>query len=242
MRMNKDDSRRGDVTLHATSGHVVVPSREDVLLGRGVKHQHHPGNVRYNGRNRGGIDSAGFGVLHPNHTIALISPTFVLMCTELVRENRDRYFETTDLGDKRSIVVGIVNAILENNGRFLKHGDNDWEVIPRDKALVKTAQAIQYSKRKKNDCTSAVLTMMESKAEQHLRHLSAMQDQMDSDKATEASSQKILEFYSQWMERSNELFWQCVGPDARRLFPEDMAAVVPLSRNTDASVATVSSK
>jgi hypothetical protein len=162
-----------------------------------------------------------------------------MQCIELVRENRDRYFETTDLVDKRAIVVDIVNAILENNGRFLKHGDNDWEVIPRDKALVKTAQAIQYSVRKKNDSLSDVRTMMESKAEQHLRHLSAIQEQMDSDEATEESSQKILEFYSRWMERSNELFWQCVGPDARRLFPDDMAAVVPLSQNTDASVTTV---
>jgi hypothetical protein len=162
-----------------------------------------------------------------------------MQCIELVRENRDRYFETTDLVDKRAIVVDIVNAILENNGRFLKHGDNDWEVIPRDKALVKTAQAIQYSVRKKNDSLSDVRTMMESKAEQHLRHLSAIQEQMDSDEATEESSQKILEFYSRWMERSNELFWQCVGPDARRLFPKDMAAVVPLSQNTDASVTTV---
>jgi hypothetical protein len=44
----------GDDALHATSGHstVAVPSREDVLLGRGVKYQHHPGNVRYNGRYR----------------------------------------------------------------------------------------------------------------------------------------------------------------------------------------------
>jgi hypothetical protein len=79
---------------------------------------------------------------------------------------------------------------------------------------------------------------MESKAEKHLRFLSVMQEQLDSDEATEASSQKILEFYSEWMERSNELFWQCVGPDARRLFPEDMAAVVPLSRSADASVVT----
>jgi hypothetical protein len=28
---NKDVSKQGD--LHATNGHVVVPSREDVLLG-----------------------------------------------------------------------------------------------------------------------------------------------------------------------------------------------------------------
>jgi hypothetical protein len=53
-RSNQDDSMGGDDALHATSGHstVAVPSREDVLLGRGVKYQHHPGNVRYNGRYR----------------------------------------------------------------------------------------------------------------------------------------------------------------------------------------------
>jgi hypothetical protein len=189
-----------------------------------------------------GIDvvaAAGFGTLL-NHVLTLVSAELVLICTELVRENRDRYFEAADLVDKRAIVVDIVSSILDK-GRFLKHGNNDWEIIPRDKALVKTAQAIQYSMRKKNDCLSDVRTMMESKAEQHLRHLSAMQEQLGSDEATEASSQKILEFYSRWMERSNELFWQCVGPDARRLFPEDMAAVVPLSRTTDtASVTTVS--
>jgi hypothetical protein len=191
-----------------------------------------------------GIDvvaAAGFGVRRASpHVLTLISTTLVFFCIELVRENRDRYFETADLVDKRAIVLGIVSSILDK-GRFLKHGDQDWEIIPTDKALVKTAQAIQYSVRKKNDCLSDVRTMMESKAEQHLRHLSAVQEQLDSDQATEASSQKILEFYSRWMERSNELFWQCVGPDARQLFPEHMAAVVPLSRSTDtASVTTVS--
>jgi hypothetical protein len=137
-------------------------------------------------------------------------------------------------------VVDIVTSILANKGRFLKHGDNDWEVIPTDKALVKTAQAIQYSMRKKNNCISDVRTMMESKAEQHLQYLSVMHEQLGSDEATDASSQAILEFYSRWMEQSNELFWQCVGPAARRLFPDDMAAVVPLSQSTDASVTTVS--
>jgi hypothetical protein len=116
-----------------------------------------------------GIDvvaAAGFGTLL-NHVLTLVSAELVLICTELVRENRDRYFEAADLVDKRAIVVDIVSSILDK-GRFLKHGNNDWEIIPRDKALVKTAQAIQYSMRKKNDCLSDVRTMMESKAEQHL--------------------------------------------------------------------------
>jgi hypothetical protein len=186
-----------------------------------------------------GIDVAEGSVRFSlNHALILISTTLVFFCIELVRENRDRYFETADLAEKRAIVVDIVKVIFDSKGRFLKHGDNDWEVIPRDKALIKTAQAIQYSVRKKNDCLSGVRTLMESKAEQHLRHLSVLQEQLDSDQATGASSQKILEMYSEWMERSKELFWQCVGPDARRLFPENMAAVVPLSRNTDASVVT----
>jgi hypothetical protein len=137
-------------------------------------------------------------------------------------------------------VLGIASSILENKGRFLKPGDSDWEVIPTDKALVKTAQAIQYSMRKKNNCISDVRTMMESKAEKHLQYLSVIKEQLGAGDSTDASSQSILEFYSRWMEQSNELFWQCVGPAARRLFPDDMAAVVPLSQSTDASVSTVS--
>jgi hypothetical protein len=48
--VSDDDGSSGSDTAMYGGEVEIVPEDADVLLGRGTKHQHHPGNMRYNGK------------------------------------------------------------------------------------------------------------------------------------------------------------------------------------------------
>jgi hypothetical protein len=48
--VSDDDGSSGSDTAMYGGEVEIVPQDADVLLGRGTKHQHHPGNMRYNGK------------------------------------------------------------------------------------------------------------------------------------------------------------------------------------------------
>jgi hypothetical protein len=48
--VSDDDGSSGSETPMCDGGVDIVPQDADVLLGRGTKHQLHPGNIRYNGK------------------------------------------------------------------------------------------------------------------------------------------------------------------------------------------------
>jgi hypothetical protein len=72
--------------------------------------------------------------------------------TELVNQYRDEYFATINPLEKKALLHEIVSRILER-GRFLKSNNNasgggGWDEVDQDRAILKTAHAIQYQRRK----------------------------------------------------------------------------------------------
>jgi hypothetical protein len=67
---------------------------------------------------------------------------------ELVNHYRDEYFATINPLQKKALLQEIVRQILER-GRFLKSNPNGgWDQVDQDRAILKTAHAIQYQRRK----------------------------------------------------------------------------------------------
>jgi hypothetical protein len=154
--------------------------------------------------------------------------------------NRDRYHDAAELSKTKGILKEIVAGIPNGGGRFLQHDGNHWVAIPLEKALIKTAQALQYRLRaERNIGTDAVPTM--HPLQRHPPDPVATRDSLGVDDPPDVRAQKTLELYSQWMVRANEMFWQRVaGPEARALFPEDMIATVPISSKSETSFPTSS--
>jgi hypothetical protein len=71
-------------------------------------------------------------------------------CPELVNQYRDEYFATINPLQKKALLHDIVHRILERGGRFLKGNENGngWDEVDTDRAVLKTAHAIQYQRRK----------------------------------------------------------------------------------------------
>jgi hypothetical protein len=202
---------------------IVVPSNNDVLLGRGVKYHDHPGNARFNGRFLHDPWSCGSLKVYANVFHAY---------TELVEKNRDCYNAAKEASKKRAILKGIVSIILEK-GRFLKNHMGFWTTITAEQALLKTAHAIQYQMRKER---IGVMGQQTLKSQGNNDSPTILQRSTVDDLATE-NSQKTLELYCQWMVRANEQFWARLGPDARNRLPRDMIAAVPLNPKSGACVA-----
>jgi hypothetical protein len=144
-----DDGFSGNETAITMCGDDVeiVPQDADVLLGRGTKHQLHPGNLRYNGKV---ILSEAVRL----NVVYSVSHTFTValhQTTALLDLNRDRYIRTTSTFDKRVIIDEIVSDIVSNHGRFLKRVGNNkqWIAVSEATTRLKTAHAIQYRMRKK---------------------------------------------------------------------------------------------
>jgi hypothetical protein len=125
----------------------IVPSDDDVLLGRGSKHHLHPGNQRYHG-------TSATTAFDPTWITLSLTHVFCLVPLAFLELNRDRYMDTTSPIDKKAIIKEIVDHIVLKNGRFLKrvvYKDNtkQWIALSAVKVHLKTAHAIQYRMRKK---------------------------------------------------------------------------------------------
>jgi hypothetical protein len=133
---------------------IVQPRPADVLLGRGTKHQRHPGNIRYTGTNIKLHRCARPRQLRQSvshHILSVLEPYI-----DLIRSHRDAYFDSEDTLEKKLIVCRIVDVIFERGGRFLKRVHaNTWIVVPKDVARTKAAHAIQYRQRKSLQCLSS---------------------------------------------------------------------------------------
>jgi hypothetical protein len=141
--VSDDDGSSGSDTAMYGDDVEIVPQDADVLLGRGTKHQLHPGNLRYNGKVILKCDAAKRGILCLTHNHRCLAALLDL--------NRDRYIRTTSTFDKRVIIDEIVGDIVSNHGRFLKRVGNNkqWVAVSEATTRLKTAHAIQYRMRKK---------------------------------------------------------------------------------------------
>jgi hypothetical protein len=154
-----DSENRTDEMLHHSSNSfmyanndiaaneeaIVQPRPEDVLLGRGTKHQRHPGNNRYTGTNAQTVN------VPLRDQCVTLSHVVSMFNVELIRSHRDAYFDSEDSLEKKLMVCRIVDAIVERGGRFLKRVHaNTWIVVPKDVARTKAAHAIQYRQRRKS--------------------------------------------------------------------------------------------
>jgi hypothetical protein len=128
---------------------IDEPREQDVLMGRGMKFQYHPGNILYNGTNIAHKSTAlcPWYVLHVSSLAA--QPLFYYSLADLVNNKRDRYFTTKMPMEKKSIIEEIVDRILQQ-GRFLQRdaARSCWVPISKERALTKVAHAIQYQQRK----------------------------------------------------------------------------------------------
>jgi hypothetical protein len=95
------------------------------------------------------------GVL--NSFFVLVASVATHHHTELVNQYRDEYFATINPLEKKALLHEIVSRILER-GRFLKSSNNNasgggggWDEVDQDRAILKTAHAIQYQRRKSVD-------------------------------------------------------------------------------------------
>jgi hypothetical protein len=144
-----DDGSSGSETAMCNGGVEIVPQDADVLLGRGTKHQLHPGNMRYNGK----ASRVVLSVALRRNVVCCVSHDHVALhqTTALLDQNRDRYMATTSTFDKRVIIDEIVDDIVSNHGRFLKGDGNNkqWVAVSEATARLKTAHAIQYRMRRK---------------------------------------------------------------------------------------------
>jgi hypothetical protein len=207
----------------------VVPSSDDVLLGRGRKYRGHPGNARYKGRFPIPFRRRRSRVVH------LRAPRLSTHA-ELVEKNRDRYNATLEAGKKKLILEGIVSSILEK-GRFLRWHTSHWTAITSEQALLKTAHAIHYQMRKEKISMEGLGTLHSHCGNDDSPALSPVPQQRPGpDDLAVAHSEKILELHCQWMVQANELFWSRVGPDARKCLPEALMAAVPLNPVGETSV------
>jgi hypothetical protein len=176
----------------------------------------------------------------------------------LLKSNMDRYNGTRDVGGKKDILKAIMANVAEHKGRFLKceKDGKQWTEISAEKALLKTAHAIQYLMRKEKD----ELEKKEAQrgAPQFQPPKPTTQNPIPilpaiplpiatpnpsvtpirPEDLVARNSQQTLELYSQWMLRANELFWEHVGPEVRQWFPHDMIAAVPLNPSSDSTVVT----
>jgi hypothetical protein len=130
----------------------IVPSDNDVLLGRGTKHHLHPGNQRYNGTNATECD--GHTRITYRYACVLSHTRFASLPLAFLELNRDRYMDATNPIDKKAIIIEIVDHIVMKNGRFLKRlvckdKTKQWVALSSAKVHLKTAHAIQYRMRKK---------------------------------------------------------------------------------------------
>jgi hypothetical protein len=152
----------------------------------------------------------------------------------LVLKHRDRYHDTASFGDKRDILKEIV-AGIPNNGRFLKLIGDHWVVLSAEKALAKTAQALQYRARIERNIDADTAPAIHP-LQNHPMDPILTEEALGVGDPPDVRAQKTLELYSQWMVRANEVFWQQVaGPEARALFPQDMLAAVPFNARSETS-------
>jgi hypothetical protein len=152
----------------------------------------------------------------------------------LVLKHQDRYHDTASFCDKRDILKEIV-AGIPNNGRFLKLIGDLWVVLSAEKALTKTAQALQYRARFERNidvCTAPAIHPLQN----HPLDSILTEEALGIGDPPDVRAQKTLELYSQWMVRANEVFWQQVaGPEALALFPQEMLAAVPFDARSETS-------
>jgi hypothetical protein len=159
---------------------------------------------------------------------------------DLVLKHRNRYHGTAGIGEKRDIIKEIVSAI-PNEGRFLKRDGDQWVVLSKEQAFVKTAQALRYQVRMERnmEASSPVQSMgchPHNRTTHHVPEPIVTPQLLGVGDPPNVRAQKTLELYSQWMVRANQVFWeQVAGPEARALFPDDMLATVPISSKYETS-------
>ena len=117
----------------------------DILLGRGKSFKNHPGNILFQGTLvpvtiRHAITGLPVQLMTHNLTAALS------FHTEIINQNRERYFETKSHREKRELTSGIVKSICED-GRFLKRDKHTWKEASFETARQKVAHAMQYRQR-----------------------------------------------------------------------------------------------
>jgi hypothetical protein len=145
--------------------------------------------------------------------------------------SRDRYSNTSDFSQKKAILNEIVSTVMET-GRFLKRGNgNRWVALTAEKALQKTAHAIQYRLRKER--TGSPVPRAKTQIPR-VPQLLAPYPQLTPFDAAVAYSQATWDWYRQWMVQSNAQFWQYPGPEARGLHPDNVTAKEPLRSNMSA--------
>jgi hypothetical protein len=159
---------------------------------------------------------------------------------ELLDSSCDRYSDTSDDSQKKAILKEIVSTVLET-GQFLKRDDcNRWTALTTEKALLKTAHAMQYRLRKKRTGGPAPQSMMKAKTQRQIPLFPqqlAPHPHLPPFDAAAASSQASWDLHYQWMTQSNAQFWQYAGPEAHRWHSANVTAKEPLRPNISADVA-----
>jgi hypothetical protein len=151
----------------------------------------------------------------------------------LLDRSRDRYSDTFDSSQKKAILHEIVSTVLEK-GRFLKRGDaNRWTTVTAEKALQKTAHAIQYRMRKKRSGGPDPRAKMKSKIP-HVPQLLAPHPQLAPFYPVAAHSQASWDMYYQWMAQCHVQFWQSLSPEARGWHSDNAMVNMPMRSKTSA--------
>jgi hypothetical protein len=199
-------------------------------------------------------------IIHVYSLTAFCCPLVVFVYIALLESNVDRYNSTKDVSVKKDILKAIMATVSEHQGRFLKcekGDDQKWTEIPAEKALLKTAHAIQYLMRKEKDGLEKkgaaaaaqrvappkptvqnpipILPAIPLPVATPMVSPNPIPTPIRPEDLVAQNSQQTLELYSQWMLRANELFWEHVGPEVRQWFPHDMIAAVPLNPSSDSS-------
>jgi hypothetical protein len=126
----------------------------NVLLGRGKKYAHHPGNMLFHGTI---LRASG----HPGPRGLLFPHYCSFLNAELLNDNMAEYFApTTTPLEKRIILQKIVQSVYQQHGRFMKRDGGTGVRVPisKEEAAVKTATALQYRARKQSSRSPPVKT------------------------------------------------------------------------------------
>jgi hypothetical protein len=141
-----DTTHAAVISVQEVPGNGVQPNDRDVVLGRGKRYQHHPGNVFFEGMSKDtalDIHAACIGYTLVSHTSF---PVLHRPRADLIHRYRFRYFATKKPLDRRAILAEIVDCILRQPGRFVKLNSDsgEWFSISKEDAMNKTARAMQY--------------------------------------------------------------------------------------------------
>jgi hypothetical protein len=120
----------------------IMPTGDDVLMGRGKSYRYNPGNVLFNGTAKFSVSGCGAGLLRDT------DPPLHNCWAGLVVTNLDRFVGTTDPMKKKLIVCEIMCRIFEK-GCFLREMNGAWTVVSTDETEREVFLVLKFLERKR---------------------------------------------------------------------------------------------